>query len=144
MKRMLFTTVLLCMITCLRAQVALVSETKGTITLRSSGTGKNIDEANANAARNVFFVLLYRGVPESDINSALIDVPEQEAQQQFKPYLEAFFDKRYETFITNAVQSGDVIKGKHRTRSVYLDITVNVQALRKDLEDNKVTRKFGF
>jgi len=144
MKRMLFTTVLLCMITCLRAQVSLVSETKGTITLRSSGTGKNIDEANANAARNVFFVLLYRGVPESDINSALIDIPEQEAQQKFKPYLEAFFDKRYETFITNAVQNGDVMKSKHRTRSVYLDITVNVQALRKDLEDNKVTRKFGF
>ncbi len=130
--------------TTLYAQVSFVSGEKGTITVRASGNGKSINEAVANAEKDVFYMLLFRGVAGSEQSSALITMREDEAQQRYKAYLDPLLSERYPSFIISAVQDGEPVKGKHHQVSVLLDITVNVTALRKDMEANQVIRKFGF
>jgi hypothetical protein len=122
----------------------LVSEQNGTITVRSIGVGKNKTEALNNAEQSVFYTILYRGMPGATEKNALIDIPESEAEKKFSNYLDAFFDNRYQTFVTTVVQNGDVMKEKHGKKSISIDVTINYTALKKDLEDNQVIRKFGF
>ncbi len=144
MKHILTLLLILGLLPAAMGQVSYLYGGNGTITVRTSGTGKNEAEASAEAARAAFYMLLYRGIPGSDAPTALIDIPEQEAQRKHTAYLERLMDSRYQTFITNAAPVGDVVKGKKHTRSLMMDMTINLQALRKDLEDNKVIRKFGF
>ena len=127
------------------AQVAFVSEQNGIITISTSGTDKKVDNAISEAEKYVFYYVFYRGVPGSTIlKTGLIDVPEDEAEQKYKEYFDAFYKTRYQTFVISISQNGDIAKGKHRKKSVYFDVTINVDALRKDLEQNQVIRKFGF
>lgn len=144
MKHILTLLLILGLLPAAYTQVTYLHGGNGSITVRTSGTGKNETDASAQAARAAFYMLLYRGIPGSDAPTALIDLPEQEAQRKHTAYLERLMDNYYQTFITNAAPVGDVVKGKRHTRSVCMDMTINLQALRKDLEDNKVIRKFGF
>ncbi|MDR3681444.1 MAG: hypothetical protein P4L41_15865 [Flavipsychrobacter sp.] len=139
-------TAFLLFFTCatLSAQVSFVSGEKGTITVRTSGNGKGINDAIANAEKDVFYMLLFRGIAGSEQSSALITTREDEAQQKYKAYLDPLLSERYPSFIISAVQDGEPVKGKHSQYSVMLDVTVNVTALRKDMEANQVIRKFGF
>jgi hypothetical protein len=126
------------------AQVSFVSQDGDNITVRTIGLGKKIAEATGIAEQNAFYIIFYRGIPGSAIKDKLIDKPEDEAQRMNKDYFDAFFNNRYHTFITSVVQNGKPMKEKHHKISASLDVTINVNALRKDLEENHVIRKFGY
>ncbi len=145
MKHTLLATLLL-LLACFKgqAQVEFVAEQNGTITVSTVGAAKKIDNAISEAEKYVFYHVFYRGIPGSTLKKGLMDITESEAEVNYKDYFDNFYRSRYQTFITTTRQNGGVEKGKKRKKIISFNVTVNVDALRRDLEDNQVIRKFGY
>lgn len=127
------------------AEVNYVSGTEGTIIMRSIGVGSNQMEAIADAEKSAIHVILFRGLPESVQKMALIGTSESEEMDKHKDYFEKFYNqKRYKTFIMSSIPVSDLIKQNGGQKSIAADVKVNLVALRKDLEQNSIIRKFGF
>lgn len=127
-----------------RAEVTLVRKTDyGSITLKSVGYGKNREEAIEDAQKNALYVILFRGIPESDNNYPLVS-NENEAKEANRNYFNNFeTGELYKSFITDVTESSNLIKLKGKCK-IYVDLSINYLALRKDLEQNSVIRKFGY
>ena len=143
-KPFFLTALLMCTCYMANAQIEFISEKNGTITVRTEGTDKKVPDAISGAEKLVFYSVFFQGIPGSSLKTGLIDIPEAEAEQKFKDYFDFFYKNRYFDFVTSVNQNGNVVKEKHHKKSIYFDVTINVNALRKDLEDNQVIRKFGF
>lgn len=127
------------------AEVNYVSGNEGTITMRSIGVGTNQMEAIANAEKIAINVILFRGLPESIQKTALIGTSESEEMDKHKDYFEKFYSQnRYRTFIMSSIPVSNLIKQNGGQKSIAADVKVNLVALRKDLEQNNIIRKFGF
>jgi hypothetical protein len=121
----------------------LQKESQGTITVRSVGKAKKLNDAMVRAEQNVFDVLLFRGIPDTDVSTPLV-TNEGEAKANNKAYFNQFFDGYgYKKFMMSSIESSPASK-KKGVRTVTLDIKVNLQSLRKELENEGVIRKFGF
>ncbi|CAA9202152.1 hypothetical protein [Flavobacterium collinsii] len=126
-------------------QVNYVSGNAGTITMRAIGSGKKQQDAISEAEKNAINVLLFRGLPESEQKSALIGSNESEEIEKHKEYFDQFYtQKRYKTFIMSSIPVGDFARQNGGVKSQTLDVKVNLLALRTDLEQNNIIRKFGF
>jgi hypothetical protein len=122
-----------------------VSGNNGTITMRTIGNGTNQQEAISEAEKNAINVLFFRGLPESEQKVALIGTNESEEMEKHKHYFEKFYtQKRYKTFIMSSVPVSDFARQNGGEKSLALDVKVNLVALRTDLEQNNIIRKFGF
>lgn len=111
--------------------------------LRTTGYGSTERNAELDACRYAIEQILFRGIPDSEQHNPLISTNEQEVQTRNSGYFKELFDKgRYASFISSApiIESG-VKRGTHW---VVCDVTVNLRALRSDLENNKIIRKFGY
>lgn len=118
---------------------------EGTIVVRSIGFGKSIEVATDEAESNAIKIVLFRGLPDSEQKSAMIGTNESEILNNNKEYFNRFFtDKRYKTFIISSVPVTDFIRKKGGKKSITIDVKINIEALRIDLEQSKVIRKFGF
>lgn len=122
--------------------VTCIHDDANSITLRCNGYGKSESDAIANAGKNAVEQLLYRGVPNSNQRNPLIGIDESAAKSKHNAYLNDLFGKeRYLSFLT---QSTLVNSGKDRgTYWSVADITINLRALRLDLEQAGIIRKFG-
>ncbi len=79
--------------------------------------------------------LLFRGFPNSSQTIPLINTSETETQKKFPTYFKDFFQgNRYKSFITSSTKNSN---GSHR-------IVINLKAIRLDLEQNSIIRKFGY
>ena len=143
-KLSVFLLLLLCLSFNSYSQVEFVSEQNGTITIRTDGTNKKLSDAITDAEKYVFYTIFYHGIPGSTLKNGLMDKPEAEVEESNKEYFKTFYENRYQLFITNIVQNGNIMKGKHRKKSIFFDITVNIDALRRELENNQVIRKLGY
>lgn len=119
----------------------LYKEAQGTIAVKSTGYGKNQLDATINAQKNAFEVLLFKGLPGTELNVPLIE-NENEAKSKFADYFKKFFDANYKTFMMSSVESSNLIKMRG-TKKITVDIKINFNSLRKDLEQNQLIRKFG-
>jgi hypothetical protein len=127
------------------SEVNYLSGKDGTITMRAIGIGVNNEDAIYDAEKNAFDVLLFRGLPESEQKVALIGTNEAEEKNKHKDYFNKFYiEKRYKTFVMSSIPTSDLIKHKGGKKSIAVDIKINLVALRKDLEQNNIIRKFGF
>lgn len=118
-------------------------EAAGTITVKSTGYGKNKEKAMIDAQKNAFRVILFKGLPGTQLNVPMVD-NENEARSKNTAYFEKFFDQEfYKTFIMSSTQSSNLEKVKGG-KKINVDLKINYNALRSDLEQNKVIRKFGF
>lgn len=127
------------------AEVNYLSGKEGTITMRAIGIGSNQEEAIIDAENNVFNVIFFRGLPESEQKIALIGTNEREEKEKNKDYFNKFYkDKRYKTFVMSSIPTSDLTKHKGGKKSIAVDIKINLVALRKDLEQNNIIRNFGF
>ncbi len=121
----------------------LYKEAQGTIAVKSAGYGKNQTEAVADAQINAFKVLLFKGLPGTDLNIPLIE-NENDASLKHVDYFKKFFEqKNYKTFMMSSTVSSNLIKMKG-TKKITVDVKINYFSLRKDLEQNNIIRKFGF
>ncbi len=125
------------------AEVSLISnEGKETITLRSTGYGSDKDEALYNAEKLAFENLFFRGIPNSNFRMPLVSIDESGETNKHKQYFTDFYQKRMRTFIASSYQSTPFQKYKGTYVST-VDLKINVDLLKKDLENKGIIRKFG-
>ena len=116
---------------------------QGTILLKSTGYGNNQKEAVEDAKKNAFNVILFRGIPGTELNIPLIE-NEIDAKSKCNNYFQKFFNERYySTFMMSATESSILMRISGLKR-IKVDIKINYNSLRKDLEQNQVIRKFGY
>lgn len=121
----------------------LYKEAQGTIAVKSTGYGKNQVNAVADAQKNAFKVLLFKGIPGSELNIPLIE-NEIEANSKHSDYFNKLFDEGYyKSFMMSSTESSNLINMKG-TKKISVDIKINYNSLRKDLEQNQLIRKFGY
>jgi hypothetical protein len=70
----------------------LYKEAQGTIAVKSTGYGKNQTEAVADAQINAFKVLLFKGLPGTELNVPLIE-NENDAKSKHSDYFKKFFEQ---------------------------------------------------
>jgi hypothetical protein len=121
----------------------LYKEAQGTIAVKSTGYGKNQTEAVSDAQKSAFKVLLFKGLPGTELNVPLIE-NENEASSKHSAYFKKFFDEgNYKTFMMSSTESSNLINMKG-TKKITVDVKINYNSLRKDLEQNQLIRKFGY
>jgi hypothetical protein len=121
----------------------LYKEATGIIAVKSIGYGKNHMNAVCNAEKNALKVLLFRGLPGTELNIPLIE-NENDAKSKHKDYFKKFFDQgNYKTFVMSSTESSNLIALKG-TKKITVDVKINYNSLRKDLEQNQIIRKFGY
>ena len=75
----------------------------------------------------------------------MIGVNEKEIQEQHRAYFKELLDKdRYCSFIISNVPISQFEKDATKKKRIIVDVKVNIKALRLDLEQNGIIRKFGF
>lgn len=122
----------------------LIADQNITITLRSSGFGKQKVESLDAAERYALETILFRGVPGSQYSSPLVGINEEQVRQANPRYFKEFFENgRHKSFIVSSVPVSDYSWTKYKAWTISVDITINVVSLRKDLEQHGVIRRFG-
>ncbi|WP_308744103.1 hypothetical protein [uncultured Bacteroides sp.] len=127
-------------------KVNFLSDGSNTLSLRVTAYGKKAKEAIENAEQAAVRTILFRGIPGSNqVENPLIGVNEEKIQKEHKAYFkELFEEKRCSSFILSTVPVSKFSKDATKKKCIVADIKVNLQALRSDLEQHKVIRKFGF
>lgn len=147
MKRIILLTILSIVLGCLHSfaqyQVNCI-DTKGeTMTFRVVGYGKNAKVASRDAEQNVIKALMFEGIPNSQQHIPMVQEPESVAMDKYGEQLNTFFDGQYQSEITRSVIVRKFGKDINKQKSITLEVTVNVRALRNKLERIGVIRKFG-
>lgn len=125
--------------------VGFISERNGTITIRSTGFGRNVDEAMNSAEQYAVELLLFRGLPGSQQTIPLVGIDEAIVKSRYKQYFqELLTDGRYKTFLLSSIPVSDFAKHARSQNNVIMDVRINIIALRSDLETNGIIRKFGY
>lgn len=98
-------------------------------------TSITLNITDPNPEYTAVYHLLYRGFPQSNQKTPLISTSEAETEKQHPEYFKKLFaEKRYKTFITSSS------KNSNNTQRIVL----NTRALKADLEQNSIIRKFGY
>jgi len=122
-------------------EVKCIQYEKDIIKLESTSRASTMGEASSFAERNAIENLLFKGIPKSNAESPLI-ADEHESLRRNKRFYDVFImQKEYEKFIMESSISSEAGNpGQYRvTQYIELDL----KAMRKHLESNKVIRKFG-
>lgn len=124
-------------------QVNCLSDNGDTMTFRVVGYGKNAKKASADAELSVIKALMFYGIPGTQQQVAMVPETESNAMKNHKKFLESFYDADYQNVITRSVIVRRFSKDENKQKSITLDVTVNIRALRSELERNGLIRKFG-
>lgn len=147
MKRVLILTIFTLIIGSLNLfsqyQVNCIDTNGETMTFRAVGYGKNAKTASHNAELNVVKALMFEGIPNSQQHIPLVIETEEVAMYKYGKSLKKFFDSEYKSEISRSVIVRKFGKDTNKQKSITLDVTVNVSALRSKLERIGVIRKFG-
>ncbi len=119
------------------------SSESGTILLKSSGYGILKGSAIQNAEINAFNNLIFRGIPGSQYSLPMIE-NEQQAKSEHKDYFNNLYEqKRYKSFLLSTASESDLNINLSSQKTITIETKINVNALRRDMEQNGVIRKFG-
>ena len=114
----------------------------GTMTVRSFGYGKNDEEAIADSHKNALSVILFKGLPGSEVRVPLVE-NEYNSKNANPNYFKNLFENGYsKTFIMSTEVVSPLTK-YNNTKRLIVNLQININSLRRDLEINKVIRKFG-
>ena len=125
-------------------EVSFISkEEQGTILVKSTGYGKNRNDAILDAQKNAFQILLFKGLPGTELNVPLVE-NENNARSKNPEYFKKLLDEcSYKAFMMSSTESSNLIKIRG-AKKITMDLKVNYNSFRKDLEQNQVIRKFGY
>ena len=117
-----------------------LSESADQITCQVTVTGDKEKNAIAAAESALRYALFFRGLPDSKYcKTPLTGTDERFASQHPQYFKEMFENGRFSTFITNTYFENYTKKNKVSV----ICFTVNLKALRLDLETQGVKRRFG-
>jgi len=118
-------------------------ENSGVYIVRAFGYAKKSKDAVLEAEKNAFRVVLFKGLPGTDLSVPLVE-NESSSMSQNKSFYDKFFDGGgYRSFIMNRNDSYTPKKIRNGYQS-EVTIKINIAALRRELEQNQIIRKFGF
>jgi len=121
-----------------------LSGNANTISIRTVGIGELTTATQDNAEIHAIMSLLFRGIPDSQQKEPLVSISENEAFDTYNDYFESLLNqKRYKTFIVSTESSSEALQVEKKIYQQTFDITINLKALRSDLERNGIIRKFG-
>jgi hypothetical protein len=113
--------------------------------MRAIGFGINTEDAINDAEKNAMNVLLFRGLPESEVKIGLIGTNESDEIIKHQAYFTKFYTElRYKTFIMSSIPTSDLINKKGSKKSIAVDVKINFVALKRDLEQSNLIRRFGY
>lgn len=120
-------------------------ENKGDVlVVQAKGYGKDDREAIFNAEKRGVEILLFQGIPGSPYSSPMIvDLSLRNSKSAY--FSKLLDEKGYQSFVIESKPNGKAIYDKiNRKKSITIQMKLNVLALRKDLEANNASKKFGF
>jgi hypothetical protein len=95
------------------------------------------------AQKTAFKVIMFKGIPGTELNIPLIE-NESEARSKNGEYFKNFFDGgNFKSYMMSSNESSNLIKIKG-TNKISVNVKINYNSLRKDLEQNRIIRKFGY
>lgn len=121
-----------------------ISETGESMTFRVVGYGKNAQKATADGELSVIKALMFHGIPDTQQSVPMVPETEDQLMKKHSKFLENFFADGYRSVVLRSVTVRKFGKDDRKQKSVGLEVTVNVRALRNELTRNGVLRKFGF
>lgn len=117
-----------------------LSEQNGIITVKSSGAGKSAEQAKRAAEKSAISTLLFRGFPESSQKAPLVGYQEEEITGKHSRYFRQLYkQERYLSFLTSSQPVS-----RYANKALTVEVSINLRALRTDLEENGIIRKFGY
>ena len=147
MKRLLLLSFLFFILGCLNLnaqyQVNYIDTNGETMTFRVVGYGKNAKIASRDAELNVIKALMFEGIPNTQQHIPMVKETETEALKKYGNSLSRFLDGEYQSEITRSVVVRKFGKDINKQKSITLEVTVNIRALRNKLEKLGIIRKFG-
>ncbi|MDR1973771.1 MAG: hypothetical protein LBQ31_03745 [Bacteroidales bacterium] len=117
---------------------------EGVVTVRSTGTGATKKKAITNAEHKAFDILFFRGLPESAQKRPMIGSNEESEKSKNRKWFNEFYESRYQTFIISSVPVGNATTNRTNETQITMEVKINLNALRRDLEGYGVIRKFGY
>lgn len=124
-------------------QVNCISSSGETMTFRVVGYGKNAKKASDNAELNVIKALMFEGIPDSQQHIPMVPDTESATMKKHGKEISQLFEGDYKSVITRSVISRKFGKDANKQKSIALDVTVNIRALRNKLERMGIIKKFG-
>lgn len=118
-------------------------DTVGLIVVNSDGYGQKRQLAIENAQYRAIEKILFRGIPGTLLNVPLV-ANESEAKSKHQKYFEQLKAGRFKDFIHSTNVTSDFVKNSKGARNIAVQTEINYNALRLDLEQNQVIRKFGY
>ncbi len=134
---------LCCLTSFAQYQVNCIDTNGDTMTFRVVGYGKNAKIAAQNAEVKVIKALMFEGVPNTQQQIPMVPETESSAMDKFGKELNKFFESGYQSEITRSIIVRKFGKDINKEKSITLEVTVNIRALRNKLERIGVIRKFG-
>jgi hypothetical protein len=107
----------------------------------SEGRAESTGKASNYAERNAFENLLFKGIPASNQESPIVPNESESLRKNGGYFSDLLNNQRYQRFILKSEIAEDVISSK--VHFIKQNMSIDLKALRKDLEQNKVIRKFG-
>ena len=114
--------------------------TTSVITVRSTARASDLSGAVYYAERNAFENLLFKGIPDCNLRTPLIE-NEGTFMSRYKSEFEQLINSNYVKYIVkSSTLNSNTQKG---ITAITQLITIDLSALRKDLESRGIIRKFG-
>lgn len=114
-----------------------------TYSFSGQGYSNKLDDCQAEAEKNVFEVILFRGISGTDLQNPLVE-NEQQSREKNKDFYDDFFEKKkYRNFISSSVDVTDKPRSIKGGYTCSVKFTVNINSLKTNLEQNGIIRKFG-
>ncbi len=141
------------------AELVYINSEGDQLTLRMLGYGVNEQAAIFNAQINAFDNLFFRGIPNSPYNTPLIGTDEGMLKNKNASYFQNFYGgKRLLNFINGysliaadkttvlarKIKNKTIVQGNVESIAAFVEITINIKSIRKDLENCDVIRPFGY
>lgn len=126
------------------AEVEQTGSSKGTISVRSLGYAKKSKDVLKDAEARAFQTLLFRGLPDGKMSSPLV-ANESQALNTHHTFFNDFFTLQgYRNYLISSTAITPAAKDKNTGLHQGLaEVTINLAALRRKLEQEKIIRKFG-
>lgn len=125
------------------SEVINFNKSTGIIVLKTIGQSSNKKNTLINAEKKAFKDLLFIGVSGFNNGNSLIGNP-NEIKIEFNDYFNTFFNNgRYKIFKSSSVIISEPKKIKSKTYQSLIKVTINVNALSRDLLAKEIIKEFG-
>ncbi|MEK7253209.1 MAG: hypothetical protein AAB316_00560 [Bacteroidota bacterium] len=113
----------------------------GTVLVSAAGYGASKSQAVSNAETNAFNTLIFNGIPGSQYRLPMVEASEK---GKHKTYFYRLLDEQgYKSFLMLSEPQTAFSGGRKNQKNILVKVKINVDGLRRDMEQAQVVRKFG-